>query len=211
MLFTQQQGQVGRQTLLLPAKWDPATVSSPLALSNDSTRLELPTGNSSIAKTARAVRPMTSGKWYWEVSVADVINGNGTTTGVGICNSSQSLSANLATGTNANSLGWWCSGNYYNNGALVTTTSSWQDGSVLLFAFDADSGKFWIGLLASGGWLLSGNPATGANPLRTLSAPGIYYPAASPWSSSAETVKLDLVRWDRLNFAPPAGFQPYTL
>lgn len=216
MIPTFQQGQFGRVASLTPGfgpppLWDAATVSSPLQLQNTDTRLFLPTGNSGIAKTARCTKALTSGKWYWEVAVIDVIAGFGTTTGVGIAESGQSLSANLATGTSAKSVGWWCSGNGYANGALYT--SAWQtfgDGDRLMVAIDIGAAMVWFGKNGTWSNAVSGNPAAGTGNSFTLVTPGTYYPAASPWSSSAETVKLDIKGGTDLLYAIPNGFTSYS-
>lgn len=213
MIPTLQQAQLGRsvvqQVAFATPLWDAATVVSPLQLQNSDTRLFLPTGNTGVARTARCTRALTSGKWYWEVAVVDVINGNGTTTGVGVASSAQSLSANLATGTSANSVGLWCSGNFYSNGALqVSGAVPYNDGDRLIFALDIGAGKFWLG--KNGLWYNFGDPGAGTNASFTVSSATTYWPAASPWSSSAETVKLDIRGGADLIHSIPAGFTTYS-
>ena len=99
--------------------WDPAYTTSPLTLESSDTRLVLPTGNSGVAKTSRSVA--VTGKKYMEFVIVDVIDGYGTTTGIGIADSSHSFaSANLSTGSAAAAnVGLWASGRIYKGGSYT--------------------------------------------------------------------------------------------
>ena len=67
-------------------------------------------------------------------------------------------------------------------------TYSYTWGDVCQLAYDADSGKMFVGL--NGTWLGSGNPATGANPFITVSATnkGNLIPAFSQYPAHARTI-----------------------
>lgn len=184
-------------------------VASPLSLSNSDTRLTLAAGNTSIAKTIRGVKPMRSGKWYWEFKVVNMIPGSGTTSGVGLCNASHpSASANIATGANAKSVGYWASGNVYNSGSALGTGAAYTSGDTLMFALDKDSGLVWWG--KNGTWDSSGNPGTGANPkFSTLGTGEAQYPAACPWSADSSATVIDLVPPASFLYSVPSGFSAY--
>ena len=58
--------------------------------------------------------------------------------------------------------------NHYDGGSTSTAgQSAIAPGEVIMVAFDPATGKFWWG--RDGSWESSGNPATGANPIATLS------------------------------------------
>ena len=125
--------------------------------------------------SARGTFGMSAGKWYWEIKQSAV------QLRAGICTSG--FNTYLDT-DNVNAF-------FPNNGGAVhvmntNTGTSWQrtnnstsrsvdtftsaiastSGSIINFAFDADSGKMWWGV--NGVYLNSGNPATGSN--ETLTA-----------------------------------------
>jgi hypothetical protein len=125
---------------------------------------------------------MTSGKWYWEITADDVYN-----TGLGVIIPNSALHNQMRT---ANS-GWvgaadggfgiiyngsgssaiWYS-NYYTSYSISNYLTSASNGDILQVAFDADSGKIWIGKNNTWGNNGSGagNPANGTNPGDTLTA-----------------------------------------
>jgi hypothetical protein len=82
-----------------------------------------------------------------------------------------------------------------NNGAIANSTISTPAlGVVFAAAYDADTGNFWIGYSSSGSgsptWFNStggttGNPATGANPMATISAQTLF-PAVSGNNTTAD-------------------------
>jgi len=193
--------------ILTSGAWDPAYAGAPLVLSGNNLTVTLPTGNSAVLKTARTDKPITSGKWYWEVSAIDVYSasGSGSTTGVGIVGPTHpSLTANIYISSALENFGWWNSGDITLNGSVIGFPfAGYNDGDTLMFALDADAGKVWIGL--NGTWYLDG-PYTPTSGFFTLGFSS-YYIATTPQTSLDQTVSI------RLNAKPsfpiPPGFNYY--
>lgn len=185
--------------------WDVSTVSSPLTLTLDGARLELPTGNASVAKTARGAA--VAGKKYFEFIITDVIGGAGTTTGVGVANSTHSWgSANLSTGSaDSENVGLWASGRIYKAGTYSEDPAlSYTDGDIIMVAADRVGGYIYFG--KNGTWPSGVSPSTNTGAQQTLSTSGTMYVACSPWSSLSETVKIEVATGAGLTYAVPSGF-----
>lgn len=189
--------------------WDSATVSSPLALSLSDKRVTLPISNTSVAKTVRATKPLTSGKWYWEVVIVDAIPGAGTTTGAGIADSTFAYATNnLGNNSTANSGGLWMSGSLFFNAASINVGQTWLINDTMMFALDIGAGSLWVGLNGS----FIGNPAAGTGASKTgLNTGFTYYPACTPWSSNAtHPVILELRGMTTATYSAPSGFTMYS-
>ena len=147
-------------------------------------------GNLYAYRSAGAWQPyfgtmgMPSGKWYWEAFykagydayIGAVVNnwsgtGNLNTTGVYTL-------YNVANGT----------GYKYDNGVQSYGGAAWHwsTNKILQVAYDADTGKMWIG--ENNTWYSSGNPSTGANPFFTVSATnrGNLIPAFSGYDAATK-------------------------
>ena len=73
--------------------------------------------------------------------------------------------------------------NISKNTTLVSSSGqSSSSGSIVMWAYDPDTGKVWYGV--NGTWSLSGDPATGANPSTTLDTSDFYLPAYHLQASS---------------------------
>ena len=187
------------------ATWDPAYVTSPLALEAAGTRLVLPTGRNSIAKTARSAA--VAGKVYFEFVVIDVLDGYDTTTGIGIADSSHNFgSQNLSTGSAAaENVGLWPSGRLYKGGWYSEHSALiYGDGDRIMVAVDRVSGLIYFG--KNGTWPAGVSPSTNSGAQQTISTTGTMYVACSPWSSLAGTVKIEVARSTGLLYSIPAGF-----
>lgn len=194
----------------VPPAWDPATVGTPLSLAVSNQQLILAASNSSIRKTARALTPITGGKWYWEFAISHVYGGgNATTTGLGLCDSGFSYSSLiLADDSTANAGGIWPSGNMYFSGSPTVTGIGVQDGDTVMVALDATTGKLWFG--KNGNWGYGHDPASGTGPHYTGLNPALtYYPAATPWSSDGTAVRFDIRGATNSTYPAPSGFTPY--
>jgi len=115
---------------------------------------------------------MTSGKWYWEVTLTTAANPR-----VGVYNIGAASPANL--GGTAN--GWAiinAPSRVYHNGATTSYGSfSGASGNIVMVAYDADLGRIWYG--ENGTWFASGNPATNSNPSQTSVTGTAIVPASS--------------------------------
>ena len=80
-------------------------------------------------------------------------------------------------------------------------------GDMMMLAYDADTGKVWLG--KNGVWGNNGgigNPATGVNPLRTLPTSETWIPAVSMGTDSgASQITANFGQRDFL-YTPPSGF-----
>ena len=121
-----------------------------------------------------------SGKWYWEAKCQSA-SGNGILHGV--CKDDVDLNKYVGQ-SGSESVGYYNSnGHIYDgindtNGAFGNT---WTTGDIIMVAFDASSGKLFFG--KNGVWEASANPATGANPIRTLSTTDTFRPATSGYDN----------------------------
>lgn len=132
--------------------------------------------NASSHKGARGNFGMASGKWYFECSMSSISGGDQQQFGL--------ARQNVACPTNGSAgntfMMYWSGGNpnnnyIYNDGANNgKTAQSVAVGDVLKCAYDADTGKLWLGKNSdwyniSGAVDGSANPANGTNPTMTLS------------------------------------------
>ena len=74
------------------------------------------------------------------------------------------------------------------NNTITDTSIATANNDVFMFAIDQASQKFWIG--RNGTWLSSGNPATGANSLATISATDLYYFRVGAYNANNWTVNF---------------------
>ena len=141
---------------------------------------------------------MTTGKWYWEVTLTTSSNPR-----VGVYNVGAANPAGL--GATANG---WCLLNgpsrVFNNGSTTNYgTFLGNNGDVVMLAYDADAGKLWYGV--NGSWFASGNPATGANPSQS----SVTGSAIVPASSSGTGANVHDFNFGQRPFAytAPSGFK----
>lgn len=114
---------------------------------------------------------MTSGKWYMEWVIVSL--GAAGRTGAALIRHDSTL-AGASTSTTTS----WCYSStgdaYANNVTTSLSTGAITTGTdVVMYAFDADTGKFWMG--KNGTWANSGDPATGANPIYSGLTNGPYF------------------------------------
>jgi hypothetical protein len=148
--------------------------------------------------TRRGTIAMTSGKWYWEVTPTFP---NGQYVIDGVVNASANLGGHV--GQDANGWGFETyTPAIVNNSSYTTYGTSPTSGTVLGFAFDADTGKMWV--RNASGFFNSGDPAAGTNPAMTAGA-GEYYAAVSLYP----TTNTNTANFGQRAFAytPPTGFK----
>jgi hypothetical protein len=97
------------------------------------------TGIASNWRGTRGTIGMSSGKWYWEVTISFTNSGSNQSL-LGIATNAASISGNYAS---AGAYGWEYysnNGNKFNNGSNPGYGASYTSGDVIGIAFDADSG-----------------------------------------------------------------------
>jgi len=165
--------------------WNPADKASEITLSSAN---KTATRSSTSDNAWRLIRGLTShstGKHYAEV-VMDVNSSVVGSMCFGIANASASLTAQL--GGNAN--GWGIQANnsgnlsIYNNG---TQTGQGSGGNAInaggraMVAYDAGTGKIWLG--SNGAWFALGNPGAGTGANYTTTPAAVLFLALSEYNS----------------------------
>jgi len=85
----------------------------------------------------------------------------------------------------------------------VAGATNWAANDVIMFAFDADTGKVWAG--KNGTWYVSGNPSAGTGQLGTISsARGVFYFGCGINDAGA-TSSVNFGQRP-FTYTPPAGF-----
>jgi hypothetical protein len=154
------------------------------------------TGTGSSWSHRRSTFAMTSGKWYWENTVSFV---NYTLSGV----VKPEAAFNNHVGQDSNGWGFQTdNGKIYNNSSGTSYGSAVTTGTVLGFAFDADTGKMWV--RNASGYYNSGDPVAGTNPAMTAGA-GTYFAAGSGY----QTTEQNTFNFGQTSFAytPPTGYK----
>jgi len=132
--------------------------------------------NVAAHKSARGNFGMSSGKWYFECSISSV--GTNQQQSFGLAKQNVTCPPLFNANVFASVWGFTGANSYhyiYNNGSTTgATLVSVAVGDILKCAYDADSGKLWLGkntdwFNINGGINASANPATGTNPTMTLS------------------------------------------
>jgi len=109
----------------------------------------------------RGTTGVSSGKWYFEARLNVYQND----TAIALANEIENVYTRF-TGETTNSVGYLADGRFFYNSSS-TTYSSASGGNILQMAFDADTGKIWVGI--NNTWQNSGNPSAGTNELQTVS------------------------------------------
>ena len=114
--------------------WNPLDKNTSITLSNGNLQIS---GLNIDHRMARATFGMSSGKWYWEITITDAAG----SPHVGIAKQDASLANGQFVGASANSWGYSnYIGNKFNNGVGTSYGASWTVGDVMGVAFDADNG-----------------------------------------------------------------------
>jgi hypothetical protein len=150
---------------------------------------------------------VTSGKWYFEGTIAD----NSYKGGIGILGTTTgSFASSVFDATAGNSaLGYALQA--YDGQKRNNSTSSAYYGSALPdsanvgIAFDLDNNKIFARV--NGTWLASSDPVTGSNPMFNLTSGATYFPALSDdWG--AQSVYWDINFGQRaFSYTAPTGFK----
>ncbi len=164
---------------------------------------ELPSGGSSVASLVRSTTSLSTGKWYFEVTVnVAAVIGN---VGVGVDNDAESLSG--AAGQ-AGSICWVGNGNVNYNGTLdVYAAAAFSVGNTLCVAVDLVNMEIWF-RVNGGNWNNSptANPATDAGGFSiTAITPHAY--ALAQLSATGDEMTADFN--GPFSYAIPSGFSPW--
>ena len=120
---------------------------------------------------------LTSGKWYWEVTLTTSTNPR-----VGVYD----IGAPEITNLGGNAYGWAlinAPSRVFHNGSTTSYSGfGGSAGTVVMVAYDADAGKIWYGV--NGTFLGSGDPANGSNPSQTSVTGTAIAPASSSGTGS---------------------------
>jgi hypothetical protein len=173
--------------------WNPLNPAPLHVLTNGARTL---TNSSPSTATTYGTVPLPE-KWYVEIR-CDTYTGSAGFCGWGIGDPDTGKQWVYGDGGNVNTDG---SGSYSSTGTTTTATD------VFMFAGDRATGKWWAG--KNNTWFLSGNPATGANPLSTnlttASAVITFYTGYG--TSAGRSIALTMNAGQVTNaYAPPTGF-----
>jgi hypothetical protein len=164
--------------------------------------LQFTSGNSNWMR-GLATFAVSSGKWYWEVTVNNThaqMHGILTAT-----TPSYYAGANNWVGYDATGYGYFSDdGSKWNNNASVAYGATYDTGDIIGIAFDADNGKLYFS--KNGTFQASGDPAAGTNAAFTGLTSGPYVPAVSlATTSGANTCDTNFGQRP-FSYTPPTGF-----
>jgi hypothetical protein len=173
--------------------------SSTIGTSEANTKLISTSGGS--FQQLRNTIGMSSGKYYMEWVISSI--GASGRTGAALIRHDSSL-AGASTSTTTS----WCYSStgdaYANNVTTALSTGAITTGTdIVMYAFDADSGKFWMG--KNGVWANSGDPATGANPIYSSLTSGPYF--FGGWNYNTSDVVAFNFGQRPFAYTPPTGFK----
>ena len=160
----------------------------------------------------------TSGKWYWEITISQVVSPSGSGNTLNYCFGIADPTNVTPVGDGANT-GWYsfwidssvASKVISNRISSVAYGSIPSSGDVLMTAFDRDNNKIWWGL--NGTWFASGNPVTGTNAAfdGNMSTTVNYLPHISgyAYTANSQTPLNAKANFGQRPFAytPPTGFK----
>jgi len=176
------------------AIWNPLEQQSQATLANGNLDVSF---TSNAGHAVKSTFALTSGKWYWEVTV-------GGNAAVGIQQTSYAVYQ--WPGTTSYSYGYVPDGRKVNNLSYSSYGSAFSNGDIVGIAFDADNGKLWF--LLNGTWQNSGDPAAGTNAAFSSLTTGIgWSPSIGYWSSTTGTVNSTNFGQRAFAYTAPSGFK----
>ena len=145
---------------------------------------------------------VSSGKWYYEVTLTTFSGGGGAM--IGVCNTGFTAFNSYA-GSTANSWSVQASesttNKWNNNSSTLLATEVSAVGNVFMLAYDVDAGKVWFG--RNGTWYSSGDPAAGTNAAFTNLSGSLGVVVSSISTTSAVAVNCGQRPF---SYTPPTGF-----
>jgi len=149
----------------------------------------------SVGGGKRSTIAARTGKFYWEF-----ISTSGAASNFPISGLYVAGTGTFYPGLDANSVGYFQGGDIYYNGSIVFTASSFTDNDLIGFAWDADTGKFWVA--KNGTWQNSGNPAAGTGQVATIST-GVDRVVGAYLSTGSCSINFGQRPF---TYTPPSGF-----
>lgn len=149
------------------------------------------------------------GKWYWEVTLETVV-----ALFAGVCNDSRNVAADPGV-TISNEFGFYFNPtiNYMDGSGNPWSTGSVTNGDIIGIAVDASnfsSIKLWLSKnntwYSSGGGT-SGNPASGTNPIQTITDGKTLYPYCSIRGAVGSSTMHANFGQRSFSYTPPTGFK----
>jgi hypothetical protein len=173
--------------------WNPLKINTNGSLANGN----LDWSSSSSGGLTVGTIGVSSGKWYWEVTI-----NSGTNCGVGVFDPSAALTTYSS--DSAKGIGYYgSSGGIFYSGGSTSYGNTFTTGDTIGVALDLDNGKIYFS--KNGTWQNSGNPATQTNPART-GLSGTYAPEIDAGASSAHSASLNAGARS-FAYTAPTGFK----
>lgn len=182
--------------------WNPADKGEGLTLSGGDLTVAVVTDGPNY-RGVRAIKPLSSGKYYWEITAADYAGGG--SYAIGIADSGHSLTVQLGDG--ASGYGYidqkGSTGGKRNNSVLAEYGNRYYAADVIGVALDLDNGKIWWSL--NGVWQASGDPEAGTNEAYS-GLSGALYPAVSLFRYSQACSIIANFGASAFSYSVPSGF-----
>ncbi len=180
-------------------------VLNPLDTGIAPTNANLSLPSSGFVANRATIQIPTSGKWYFESTVTTA-TGSSFAAHIGLCTSSASLTTYSWNTTGTYGIYWTTAGNIVTNGSYgIAAAGALSAGAVLQCAYDADTGKLYIGVnntwyTSAGG--TSGNPSAGTGETLTVASSTSLFPYIQAYANLMHS------NFGQRPFAytPPTGF-----
>jgi len=172
--------------------WNPDDTHANMILSNGNLTA---TSNSTTNKSTRGIQDVSSGKWYWEVSITV----GATHHQIGIGKSTVAL--NNWIGHDLNGYAYSAEGGKWNNNSSSSYGDAFGVGDIVGVALDLDNGKIWWS--KNGVWQASGVPASGTNPAFS-GLSGTFFPMYANYYSGYQAIAN--FGASSFSYSPPNGF-----
>ena len=178
-----------------------------------STRITLSNGNLTTAfdqtvnhAIVRASMGMTTGKFYWEVTVSGQTGSAGAPVDIFGVQSAGLTADGTYVGQTGTGMGWGYNTtnvNFYASNFTTSGTPPVQINGTMSVAYDADNGLLWF---ASAGTYIQGNPSTGSSPSGTRTGANVtMFPAVSFNNTTTGTWNFNFGQQPFV-YTPPTGF-----
>jgi hypothetical protein len=172
-------------------------------------------GNTNLSLTASASNPqrigtigVSSGKWYYEVTLTSLPAGSDPIAGFTDINNTSAVSQYVGQASSSYAIYTISTNSFLQklNNATFTNTNTGvaAQGNIISVALDLDNNKIWFA--KNGTWVDSGDPAAGTNSQFTVTA-GTYVPAfRASGGGTASTIDANFGQRP-FSYTPPTGFK----